>query len=199
MSGDPVEWDHRRRKRFAFTDLEAHSGPVMPDHGKFRTVPPSSRGTVRRPAGRRHGIQGGMIMSRIFGRRIATAAASVAVAAGAVLAAGGTASASPHSDAQRVGTGSYATDNDRRDRDNNRDRQDRDRDNNRDQRDRNNDRDRRDRDNDRDRQDRDRDNNRDQRDRDNDRDRHDRDNDRDRHDNARDNNRDRHDRGDNRR
>ncbi|MBL3666368.1 hypothetical protein JL475_10260 [Streptomyces sp. M2CJ-2] len=75
-------------------------------------------------------------MSRIFGRRVATAAASVAVAAGAVLAAGGTASATPHSDAQRVAAGSYATDNDRDrhdrdrkwDRGNDRDRHDRDRD-----------------------------------------------------------------------
>ncbi|WP_159461016.1 hypothetical protein [Streptomyces viridosporus] len=64
-------------------------------------------------------------MSRIFGRRVVTAAASVAVVAGAVFAAGGTASASPHSDAQRVVTGSYATDNDRHDWD--RDRHDRDR------------------------------------------------------------------------
>ncbi|MEV0693058.1 hypothetical protein [Streptomyces sp. NPDC050388] len=47
-------------------------------------------------------------MSRIFGRRVATAAAS----------------ASPHSDAQRVVTVSYATDNDRHDRANNRDRGD---------------------------------------------------------------------------
>ncbi|MFC5957815.1 hypothetical protein ACFP51_26110 [Streptomyces pratens] len=82
-------------------------------------------------------------MSRTFGRRVATGAASVAVAVGVVLAAGGTPSASPHTDAQRVVTGSYATDNDRDRHDRDRDRHDRDRDRH--------DRDRHDRDNDRDR------------------------------------------------
>ncbi|GAA2462727.1 hypothetical protein [Streptomyces macrosporus] len=52
-------------------------------------------------------------MSRVFGRRAATAAISPAVAAGAVLAAGDTASAAPHSGPHHAAAVSYTTDTDR--------------------------------------------------------------------------------------